>query len=89
MVPELEVEGDAVSDQVAVEVQDDVSVTDGDNDSVSDDDGDSVDDSDGLAVRDALGEFTVHIAAPARLNCPDGHSTAVGDVDPAGHAYPF
>ena len=25
---------------------------------------------------------------PALLYVPAGHSTAVGDVDPAGHAYP-
>ncbi len=30
----------------------------------------------------------VHAAAPAALNLPTGHTTAVALVDPAGHTYP-
>ncbi len=31
---------------------------------------------------------SVQVLAPARAYCPAAHCTAVGDVDPAGHAYP-
>ena len=30
----------------------------------------------------------MHTAAPAVAKVPVGHSIAVGDVDPGGHAYP-
>ena len=30
----------------------------------------------------------VHVDAPATEYCPAGHIAAVGDTEPAGHAYP-